>query len=70
MKDRPDERPPLLDLFYFNLIVPLGFLSGENWVAFLGESELQQSHATQHMVHAGCFTISIIDRTMTWTTGL
>ena len=27
------------------------------------------SHATQPTVHAGCFSVSIIHRTLTWTTG-
>ena len=36
-------------------------------VAFLGESQLRQSRATQPTVHAGCFCVSIIHRTLTWT---
>ena len=38
-------------------------------VAFPGESQLQQSHVTQPMAHGWCFSISIIHRTLTWTTG-
>ena len=34
-----------------------------------GESQLRQSRATQCTVHAGCFIVSIIHRTVTWTTG-
>ena len=50
-------------------IVPLGFFPWEIQVAFPGESQLRQSRTTQHTVHAGCFSISIIRRTLTWTTG-
>ena len=39
-----------------------GFLSPE-------ESQLQQSCATQPTAYAGCFSVSIIHRTLTWTTG-
>ena len=38
-------------------------------VAFSGESQLQQSHATHPTVHAGCFSVSKIHQTLTWTTG-
>ena len=34
-----------------------------------GESKLQQSRATQPTVHAWCFSVSIIQRTLTRTTG-
>ena len=47
----------------------MGFLSWEIWVAFPRESQLQQSHATQPMGHARCFSVSIIHQTLTWTTG-
>ena len=36
---------------------------------FLRESQLRQSRATKPTVHAGCFSVSIIHRTLTWTTG-
>ena len=49
--------------------VPIGFLPREIWVAFPGESQLRQSRATQPTVHAGSFSVSIIQRTLTWTTG-
>ena len=38
-------------------------------VAFPRESQLQQSRATQSTVHTGCFSVPIIHRTVTWTTG-
>ena len=47
----------------------MGFLPWEIWVAFPRESQLRQSRATQPTVHAGCFSVSIIHRTLTWTTG-
>ena len=47
----------------------MGFSPWEIWVAFPGESQLQQSCATQPTVHAECFSVSIIHRTLTWTTG-
>ena len=33
-----------------------------------GESQLQQSRATQRTVHAGCLSVSLIHRTQTWRT--
>ena len=41
------------------------FLRPEIRVAFLGESQLQLSRATQPTVHAGSFSVSIIYRTPT-----
>ena len=38
-------------------------------IAFPGENQLRQSHATQPTVHAGWFNVSIIHRTLTWTAG-
>ena len=52
-----------------NCIVPMGFLPWEIRVAFPGESQQRQSRTTQPKVHAGCFSVSIIHRTLTWTTG-
>ena len=46
----------------------MGILPWEIRVAFLRESHLRQSRATQPTVHAGCFSVSIIHRTLTWTT--
>ena len=31
--------------------------------------DFSDSHATQPTVHAGCFSVSIIHQTLTWTTG-
>ena len=56
-------------LLFFNCIVPMRFLPREIWDAFPRESQLRQSRTTQPTVHAGCFSISIIHRTPTWTTG-
>ena len=47
----------------------MGFLPWEIRVAFPWESQLPQSCATQPTVHAGCFRVSIIHQTLTWTTG-
>ena len=33
------------------------------------KSQLRQSRATQPTLHAGCFSVSIIHRTLTWTAG-
>ena len=56
-------------LFSNNCIVPGGFLPSKIRVAFPGESQLRQSRATQVTVHGGCFSVSIIHPTLTWTTG-
>ena len=37
-------------------------------VALFGKSQLRQSRATQATVPAGCFIVSIIHRTLIWTT--
>ena len=42
----------------------MGFLPWEIQVSFPGESQLLQSRATQPKVHAGCFSVSIIHRTL------
>ena len=55
--------------FFYNCVVLMGFLPWEIRVAFPGESQLRQSRATKPTVHAGCFSVSIIHRTLTWTTG-
>ena len=47
----------------------MGFSSWEIRVAFPGKSQLRQSRAAQTIVHAGYFSVSIIHRTLTWTTG-
>ena len=56
-------------LFFYNCIVSLRFFPWEIVVAFPGESLLRQSRATQRSVHAGCFSVYVIRRTLTWTTG-
>ena len=55
--------------FCYNCIAPMGFLPWEIRVAFPGKSQLWQSCATQPIVHAGCFSVSTIHWTLTWTTG-
>ena len=55
--------------YFYSHIVPLGFLPSEIRVTFPGESHLQQSRATQPVVYAGCFSVSIIQRTPRWTIG-
>ena len=50
-------------------VVPLGFLQWKIRATFLGESQLRHGRATQPTVHAGCFSVSIIHRPLTWTTG-
>ena len=45
--------------FFCNCIVPLEFLS----------QQLRQSRAIQRTVHSGCFSVSIIHRSLTWITG-
>ena len=45
------------------------FLPWEIRVAFPGERQLRQSRATQPTVHAGCLSVFMIQRTLTWTTG-
>ena len=58
----------LFSFYILQLYCPFGFLQWKTQVAFPWESQLQQSHTIQPMVHAGCFSVSIIHRTMTWTT--
>ena len=53
----------------YSCVVPLGFLPWEIRVAFSDENQQRQSRATQPTVHTGCFSISIIHRTLTRTTG-
>ena len=55
--------------FFYNCTVPFGLFPWEIRVARLGESQLPQSRATQPTVHTECFSVSIIHRTLTWTTG-
>ena len=57
--------------FFYSYIFPLGFLLWEIQIqdAFLGESQLQQSRATQPMVLARCFNVSITHWSLRWNTG-
>ena len=50
------QRTPRLQLY--SCIVSQGFLPWKIWVAFPRESQLQQSHATQPLVYAGCYSIT------------
>ena len=61
--------PLLFQNLLLQLYCQMGFLPWEIRVAFLWESKLRQCRATQPTVHAGCFIVSIINRTLTWTTG-
>ena len=54
--------------FFLQLYPPIGISPMGNRVAFPGESQLRQSRATQPTVHAGRFGVSIVHRTLTWTT--
>ena len=54
--------------FFLQLYCPNGFLPWEIQVAFPWKSQLWQSRATQPTAHAGCFSVSIIHQTLTWTT--
>ena len=56
-------------LLFYNCMASMEFLPWEIWVAFPIESQLPQSHATQPNVLSGCFSVSIIQWTLTWTTG-
>ena len=59
----------ILKFFFFLLLYyPNGISPMEIRVAFPRESQLRQSHATQPTEHAGCSCVSIIHRTLTWTT--
>ena len=46
----------------------MGFLPWEIRAAFPGESQLRQSGAIRPTMHAGCFSISVVLRTLTWST--
>ena len=55
-------------ILFYNCIVPLGFRPFELWLLFPGKASCD-SHATKLTVHAGCFSVSITHRTLTWITG-
>ena len=65
----PTNRVFVVVFTFYKCIVPTGLLPWEIRVAFHEESQLRQSRATQPRVDAGCFSVSIIRRTLTWTTG-
>ena len=70
-RDRDRERwtDSQIHRFLFNnCIVLLGFLPWEIRIAFTEESQLRQSCTTQPTAHVGCFSLSIIHQTLTWTT--
>ena len=54
---------------FFTIILQMGFLPWEIRVAFPRESQLPQSRATHPTVRVACFSVSIIQRTLTWITG-
>ena len=60
-------------LSFAHLVVPMGIFWLKTWVGFPKESHLQPSLATltlmNYTMHAGSFRVSIIRRTLTWTTG-
>ena len=51
------------------LYCPIGISHLGHSGCFSRENHLQQSCATQPMVQAGCFSLSIIHQTLPWTTG-
>ena len=51
------------------LFSPIGISPMENSGGLPRESQLRQSRATQPKMHAECFSVSIIHRTLKWTTG-
>ena len=55
--------------FLHNSIVRMGFFPWDILVAFFEGSQLRQSRATQSTVHTGCFSVSRIHQTLTWTRG-
>ena len=61
-------RPLSLSLFFYNRISPFEYFPWEISVAFPGENKPRQSRAIQPRVHTGSFGVSIIHRTVTWTT--
>ena len=57
------------DGFSLQLYWPTGISPIGNSGCFPRESQLRQSGATKPSLHAECFSVSIISRTLTWTTG-
>ena len=59
-----------LAFFFFTTVLSQwDFSHGKFGLLTPQESQLRQSRATQPTVHAGCFSVSIIHPTLTWTTG-
>ena len=58
----------LFFIFFLQLYCPIGISPMGNLGCFPSEKASCDSHATQPMVHAGCFSVSIIHQTLTWTT--
>ena len=54
---------------YIICIVPMRLLAWKIRVSFPGESHLRPSCAIQPTILAGCFSVFIILRKLTWTTG-
>ena len=55
---------------FLQLYCPIGISPmGNSGCFFPGESQLRQSRPTQPTVHAGYVSVSIIHRTLIWTTG-
>ena len=73
-RERPDRQTGrkstcfVVSFFFFTIALSHRDLS-QIQVYFPGESQLRQSRATHPTVHAGCFSVSLIHRTLTWTTG-
>ena len=67
-REREGERV-LRGFFFIRLYCPIGIFSMGNLGSFPQGQPASDSRATQPMVHALCFNVSIIHRTMTWTTG-
>ena len=55
--------------FFFTTVLSQWYFPWDIRIAFPGESKLRQSRAAQPTLPAGCFSVSIIHRTLTWTTG-
>ena len=59
----------IISILHFTTVLSHCDFPWDIQVAFPGECQLRESHATQPTVHAGCFSVSIIPRSLTWTTG-
>ena len=49
---------------------PIGIFSHGKFRLLSQRKASSDGHTTQPIVHAGCFSVSIIHQTLTWTTGL